>query len=219
MRLIVILMLSIPAGISAQDKPINLLRLLQSKVADSVDRMPRYMCTQTIDRSQYEPDIPNGSTRCGEGPTEGPKTHLTTGDRLRLDVGIGATSEIYSWVGENRFNDRDLLDVVREGAISTGSFAAFLTAIFRTDAADFTSDGETTLNGRPVTKFGFRVPYERSHYLYGSGQHRVVTGYGGTFFVDRQTADLVLDYTHESAPQGDGSLLLLDSAGLRSRAA
>jgi len=168
-----------------------LLRLVQSKVADSVDRMPRYMCTQTIDRSQYEPDIPNSSTRCGEGPTEGLKTHLTTADRLRLDVGIGATSEIYSRVVENRFNDRDLLDVVREGAISTGSFAAFLTAIFRTDAADFTYHRETTLNGRSVAEFGFRVLYKRSHYLYDSGQHRVVTGYGGTFLVDRQTADLV----------------------------
>ena len=55
---------------------------------------------------------------------------MTTSDRLRLDVAMAAAVEMYSWVGEKRFNDRDLLDIVHEGAISNGSFAAFLTANF-----------------------------------------------------------------------------------------
>jgi hypothetical protein len=51
--------------------------------------------------------------------------------------------------------------------------------------------GKTTQDGRIVSEFAFRVPYERSHYSYGEGQDRVITGYDGTFLVDPKTADLV----------------------------
>jgi hypothetical protein len=98
---------------------------------------------------------------------------------------------MYSWVGESRFSDRDLLDIVHEGAISTGSFSAFLTGIFRTEDASFTYNGETTEGGRTLAEFGFRVPHEKSHYLYGSGQYRLVTAYDGTFQVDPKSGDLV----------------------------
>jgi hypothetical protein len=102
-----------------------------------------------------------------------------------------ATTEIYAWAGERRFDDRDLLDMVHEGAISSGSFAAFLSAIFRTDEASFNYNGETTQDGRTLSEFGFRVPYEKSHYKYGKRGYAVITGYDGTFLVDTKTADLV----------------------------
>jgi hypothetical protein len=185
-----LLAFSIATAVRAQQDPMDLLRRVQARIADSLDRLPRYMCTQTIDRTLYEPDAHDGKTACDEGPNPR-STHLTTADRLRLDVAMAAAREMYSWVGESRFNDRDLLDMVHEGAISTGTFAAFLTAIFRSENANFTYDGETTEDGRTLSEFGFRVPYEKSHYYFGEGQHRVVTGYDGTFLVDPKTADLV----------------------------
>jgi len=45
----------------------------------------------------------------------------------------------------------------------------------------FTYNGETVLDGRTLAEFGFRVSYENSHYPFGNGQHRVITGYDGTF--------------------------------------
>jgi hypothetical protein len=104
---------------------------------------------------------------------------------------MAATGEMYSWAGESRFSDRDLLDMVQGGAITTGGFGAFLASIFGSDDASFTYDGETTQNGRTLSEFGFRVPYEKSHYLYGEPPHRVTTGYDGTFLVDARTAELV----------------------------
>lgn len=104
---------------------------------------------------------------------------------------MASAVEMYSWVGESRFSDCDLLDIVHEGAISTGSFAAFLAGIFRTEDASFTYSGETTEKGRTVAEFGFRVPYEMSHYLYGDGKHRTLTGYDGTFLVDSKSGGLV----------------------------
>jgi hypothetical protein len=181
---------SIATAVRAQQDPMELLRQVQARVADSLNRLPRYMCTQTIDRAFYERGAHDRSSTCDEGATRR-STHLTTSDRLHLDVGMAATAEIYAWVGESRFDDGDLLDMVHEGAISSGSFAAFLTAIFSTDDASFTYNGETTSDGRILSDFGFRVPYEKSHYRYGQGYHRAITGYDGTFLVDTKSAELV----------------------------
>jgi hypothetical protein len=77
----------------AQQDPADLLRLVQSKIADTLDRIPRYMCTQTIDRAQYEPHV--YARTCDTDPTQ-PSAHLTTSDRLRLDVALTSTGEVYS---------------------------------------------------------------------------------------------------------------------------
>jgi len=185
-----LLAFSVATSVRAQPDPMDLLRRVEARVADSADRMPRYMCTETIDRATYERDVHDRSSGCDEGPSRR-RTHLTSTDRLRLDVGITAIAEIYAWVGESRFNDRDLLDMVHEGAISTGSFAAYLNAIFRTDDASFTYNGDTTQDGRTLSEFGYRVPYEKSHYRYGLLHHSSITGYDGTFLADTKTADLV----------------------------
>ena len=178
----------IAAVMQAQQDPANLLRLVQSKVADTLDRIPRYMCTQTIDRAQYEPHV--YARTCDIDPTQ-PSAHLTSSDRLRLDVALTSTGEVYSWVGESRFDDRDLLDMVQDGAISTGNFATFLRVIFRTDDANFTYDGDSPENGRVLAEFGFRVPYEKSHYRFGKRPNAVTIGYDGTFLVDVKTGELV----------------------------
>ncbi|HEY6392342.1 MAG TPA: hypothetical protein VIX89_13740 [Bryobacteraceae bacterium] len=190
MRSRLVLAFSIAAGALAQQEPTGLLRQAQARVWDSLDRLPRYMCTQTIDRAFYERDVRDRGTGCDEGPARR-SAHLTTSDRLRLDVGMAANSEIYAWVGESRFDERDLLDIVHEGAISSGSFAAFLKTIFRTDDASFSYNGETTQDGRTLSEFGFRVPYEKSHYRFGQGRQRATTGYDGTFLVDAANAELV----------------------------
>jgi len=185
-----LLALCLAVGVQAQEDPMDLLRRVQTRVADSADRMPRYMCTQTIDRALYERDVHDRKSACDEGPVRR-RAHLTSTDRLRLDVGMTATAEIHAWVGENRFHDRDLLDMVHEGAISTGSFGAYLNAIFRTDDASFTYNGETAQDGRTLSEFGYLVPYEKSHYRYGLMQHSAITGYDGTFLADTKTAELV----------------------------
>ena len=175
--------------LQAQQDPADLLKLVQAQVAASLDRIPRYMCTQTIDRTLYAAE-PGFNADCDPGH-ERPSAQMSSSDRLRLDVAMTSTREMFSWVGESKFNDRDLLDIVHEGSVSTGSFAGFLTAIFRGDIASFTYNGETTQDGRPASEFGFRVPLEKSHFLYGREPHRVITAYDGTFWVDPKSADLI----------------------------
>ena len=105
---------------AAQTPDGHLLERVTRKVLDTVDRLPRFMCTQTIDRSQNEPIPPLQETGCE--PDSHLRPVLTTSDRLRLDVAVGGGHEMYAWVGESHFEDRSLFDLVGNGALSTGSF-------------------------------------------------------------------------------------------------
>src|SRR5882757_4620422 len=72
----------------AQQEPTELLRLVRTKIADSLDRLPRYMCTQTVDRATFAADVnEGGGTACDEGSVRR-STHLISSDRLRLDVAM-----------------------------------------------------------------------------------------------------------------------------------
>jgi hypothetical protein len=181
---------SIAAALRAQEDPADLLLSVRGRIGESLNWLPNYMCTQTIDRYRYLPDVPQPSLACDES-SQHPSTHLTTSDRLRFEVGVKATGEMYGWPGENRFDDRELVDIVTDGAISTGSFTAFLTGIFGNDAATFTYNGDTTEGGLTFSEFGFHVPYEKSHYFVGFGEHHSVTGYDGTFLVNPKSADIM----------------------------
>jgi hypothetical protein len=180
---------SIAATLRAQEDPRDLLVRVRARVEESLNRLPNYMCTQTIDRYRNQPDVPQQSVACDESSGR-PSTHLATSDRLRFEVAVKSTGEMYGWPGENRFDDRELVDIVTDGAISTGTFTAFLTGIFANDAATFTYDGETAENGLTFSEFGFHVPYEKSHYFIGFAERRSATGYDGTFRVNPKTADI-----------------------------
>ena len=134
MRRQLFLLASLVARVMAQPDPSELLLRVREKVLHTVDRLPRYMCTQTIDRSQYEPDRVVYVKDCEDLELSRDtrwKLLRTTADRLRLDVAVAAQREIYSWVGENQFGNRSLLEIVNEGSISTGYFQGFLELVFR----------------------------------------------------------------------------------------
>ena len=120
----------------------------------------------------------------------------SSSDRLRLDVAVSADSEMFSWAGENRFGDRSLADLVGSGATSTGAFASFLGAIFGSNAAKFTYNGDVIVNSQTLAEFGFRVPLEKSGYRVGNKLSRVIVPYDGIFLVDPKTSDLVRLVVH-----------------------
>jgi hypothetical protein len=200
-------------GIAAaqnQDDPKELLLRLRENIMGTVGRLPKYVCTQTVDRTRYEPANPeygtNGRVRrrsCDDTVADARrgswKRSLSSADRLRLDVAVShevasMENEMYSWAGENHFSNRDLFDFVRDGAVSTGSFTSMLTSIFGNSAARFTYNGDSTRGERLLAEFGFHIPREKSQYLYvfgASHRQQVPMAYDGTVFADPETADLV----------------------------
>lgn len=166
--------------------PNALLRQAQEKIVDYLQRMPKYLCTQTIDRVFTQPDHPMRQSGC-EGEPSKRSSVVINRDRLRLDVALASKGEVYSWVGENKFADRDLTEIVGEGAITSGAFAALLTSVFGTRAASFTYVGEQSHAGRKLLEFSYRVPQEKSDYHFGGS----LTGYEGTALIDSANASLV----------------------------
>lgn len=173
----------------AQPSSADLLRRATAKVLETVGRLPKYMCTQTIDRTQLEPVAGTAGRSCE--PPKGKQLRLTTSDRLRFDVAVSAGREMYSWAGEGRFEDGGLFQLVKNGALSTGAFASLLAVVFRDDEAVFSYKGETTEAARRVAEFEFHVPAPSSHYAFSGRDSRVITGYFGSIFVEPATADLV----------------------------
>src|ERR1700733_2749387 len=199
------LFVSLSVALLAQDDPQDLLMRVSQRIRDTVDRLPKYVCTLTIDRAEYQPNSVLPTYSCdslvAEKRAANSKRRPFASDRWRLDAAIGTsheifgtTNEMYSWVGDNRFDNRGLFDLVRQGSISSGSFSTLLVSIFGEDRASFSYDGDLTVDGRLIAEFGFRIPLEKSNYVYLFGRDRsghARAGAEGTFLVDPKTFDLV----------------------------
>jgi hypothetical protein len=103
---------------------------------DPAQRIPNHMCMETITRDWY---VYSGGA--APKPSEallgrrhragvGALIRLSATDRLRLDVALADSREIYSWPGAARFDDREIDEFVPDGAIGAGPFAAALLEVF-----------------------------------------------------------------------------------------
>jgi len=207
-----LLLLSMTVGVQAENNPNDLLMRVSQKIMDSIHRLPKYMCTLTVDRAVYRRSGGSPVSSCNHVETPKKGGHLgrlSASDRLRLDVAIGAShdvsgtsGEMYSWVGENHFDNQGLFDIVRQGAISSGSFSTLLISIFGEDRASFSYSGNITLDGRALAEFAFQVPLEKSNYLYffANNKRAVRTPMEGAILVDPRTFDLVRLTIHRTLP-------------------
>ena len=189
-----LLLCAFAVALKAQpDDPKELLERVRDKLKETIAGLPKYMCTLTVDRVQDDTGLAHRASSCDDlvARRDSARLHLIVSDRLRLDVAIAEGNEIYSWVGEDRFDDRDLFQLVREGPLQTGGFATFLKAIFEGTAATFTYNGDTTANGQTLAEFGFEAPKEKSGYVFGNRRVDAIVGFGGTFLADAQSFDLV----------------------------
>jgi hypothetical protein len=179
-------------SVCAQQDPMQLIVQIRHRVADRMRHIPRYLCTETVDRTTRGPGTFNGRPKAescaklmGAQQNHKSKLKLLTADRLRLDVAIIDHNESYSWVGEDRFQDQSLSEMVRLGATSTGAFGSFLQAIFMSDGATY------KFKARRALEYSFEVPLWRTSYLVANQAVSRLTPYSGVFTVDAETLDLL----------------------------
>jgi len=182
----------------AQQDPMQLLVQIRHRVADRLSHIPRYLCTETVDRTTRAPDpfysrgkVESCASLVAAQQNRKSKMKLLTADRLRLDVAIIDNNESYSWVGEDRFQDQSLSELVRVGSTSTGAFGSFLNAIFMSEGASYEYKGESQRQGRRALEYAFAVPLWRTSYVVANQAVSRRTPYSGTFAVDAQTLDLL----------------------------
>jgi hypothetical protein len=98
---------------------------VREKVSENSRKMTRYMCVETVDRSQF---LAVGRDEgCGATTKRG---RLAQKDRLRLDVTVVNGGESFSRAGARRFESRDVQKLVGNGATVTGEFSGFLLGAF-----------------------------------------------------------------------------------------
>ena len=193
-------------GQPPQTDPMQLLVEARRKIAESTSRMPRYLCTETVERRKSQLGSgANWDKPCSETIAaiagHSKRLQLLSSDRLRLDVAVIDKNEIYSWVGEGRFGDQSLSQLVKMGLTANGSFGSFLTAIFESPATTFSYQGESPANGRPVLKYEFRVGALDSSYHLSNARISQTVPYSGSFTVDPETLDLLkLDIHADDIP-------------------
>jgi hypothetical protein len=184
--------LALAAVASAADPAIEkLFRDAQARILQNTKNVPRYMCVQSISRTQYPPRVPGRQPNCQELIAArrrlGVPANITMRDRLRLDVAVVDGKEMFSWAGAGRF-ETDALDKLVPGGVSgTGSFIGFMASIFGGDAQTVRYTGLAN----DLARFEYEVPLARSHYEYRAEGAMKTTGYSGTFSLDPSDAELM----------------------------
>jgi hypothetical protein len=156
---------------------------------DALARMPNYTCTENITRS------------IGDGTP----LRVRTLERLRLQVAMVGGKELFSWPGAAPFERDDPYDIIGGGTIGTGDFAGFSHAVFGGDATLFTTGEEEVRAEKRTVRYDYIVPRESSGYVLRSGADRAVVDYGGSFWVDPVTEQVLTlkveaDYRRNNIP-------------------
>jgi hypothetical protein len=194
-----------------QDNPVEVLMRLRDRVLQHARQIPNYMCVETVQRDRYEPATGRMPKSCDAllaarklGETS---LRLNATDWLRLDVGLAGDREIYSWAGAPRFEEKEIDEIVPEGAIGTGPFAAMLLSVFQNRDTHFLFDGDRTVDGKRVLAFSFRIAEEDSQYQVKTRRKEwIITAYSGELLVDTKTAELVRLNVHtDPLPDSTGS--------------
>lgn len=194
------------------------LERIRIRVMQDLNRLPNYTCLQTIERSALEP----------------PSKRFELLDLVRLEVALVDRAEVFAWPGSREFLSSKLRDLVPGGAIGNGSFALHARSVFDGRAAEVERVGETKLNNRRAMEYRYKVPRARSKFSLRHGEVEANVGYGGSFFVDPETDELmrlevrandipaqlgipaeeeILDY--QRVKLGEGEFLLPKSSAMR----
>jgi hypothetical protein len=214
------------------------LERARARLQAIADRLQRYVCIETVNRSYYLPVLGNQQFPAASEGLAPDRTELLTDvdwetreleftDRLRLEVSLSQDRELHSWPGATRFDVRDVNQLIRDGPVSTGSFGAHLATTFGSSAVDFQYHGQARVGGRKALEYRYRVPREASRFGLRVAGTWIRLPYEGTIRVDPQTLDLyqleahptelppgseinrlAIAVDYESVRTADGSVLL-----------
>jgi len=151
------------------------LSKIRRRAVENLNRMPNYTCRETIERSVRKP----------------PSKRFQLVDTVRLEVALVKGKEMFGWPGAEKFEEGDIGEMVKGGAIGNGNFANHARSIFASSAPRFTFKGDSTVDGRPAIQWDFRVPQLTSRYMLRVGNADGLAGYHGAFWVDPKTLDLI----------------------------
>lgn len=173
-----VVFLLMAGALCGQTPPLSPQTLMLSKIrlraASNLRGLPNYTCLETIERS-----LRRASSR---------RYELV--DVLRMEVAFVDGKEMFAWPGSDRFDDRDITDIVGGGAIGNGAFALHVHGVFLSGVPTYIHIGDTVLDGKPSLQFNYRVPRLSSGFKIRSRPAEGIVGYEGSFWLDPANLDL-----------------------------
>ncbi len=178
------------AAFAQQPDSGQVLARARSRLAAAAAVIPKYTCTQTVDRSYFHEtrlvarscDAIVANRRAGRD-----RPALAATDRLRFEVEVADGGyEIYAWPGAGRIDNEKVEQMAGGGPLGTGPFGPFLVDIFSNPIVEFQFLGAK----EGLFEYRYRVPLAASHYLVQAGVKFRTTAYDGAFLLDPASAEL-----------------------------
>jgi hypothetical protein len=191
-----LLFLAAAAGAQAAHDPAAVLEQARTRLQAMAQNLQKYVCVETINRSYYQRVAPRKALAAAEPPPAcappppGDPYQLDTTDRVRLEVTVSGGSELHSWPGATRFDERNVDDLIRNGPVSTGSFGAYLNSVFGQPGVAYQYKGEQSVDGKTAFEYSYQVPLAASHFDVKTDAGWRPSAYEGEFRLDPQTYEL-----------------------------
>ena len=150
-------------GMTAQtDAGLDLWVRVREHVRASLAELPNYTCQETMERVINDP---------------GGKIEFR--ERLRLDVLVTASQELFAWPGSTGFTTDPIESRIGTGAIGTGTFAAELHNLFLASTATVKYGGLETRDRQNLYRFDFHTQLLGSQYSLTVKGKSATTAYSG----------------------------------------
>ena len=162
-----------------------LLTRIRRKMAENLGRIPDYTCVETIERS----------TRANRAP------RFQLRDTVRLEVAHVGGKELYSAPGAQKFEEREISELVGGGMTASGDFASHARSVFSNSVPSFTYKGEEEIEGRRTVRYDYYLPINFSGYRLRYGRQAAIVASPGSFWADPQSLEVVrLEVRAEQIP-------------------
>ncbi len=166
-----------------------MLQNIRTKVAEQLAKSRNYTCLQTVDRSYFQSTF---RTRSACDARAANDQNEIMHDRLRLNVAVSDSGEIYSWQGERKFSSAPIDKIVQGGPISSGSFVGFLSNIFITPGIEFTFRGSMKKGNVGTVQFDYKVQKAFSHFRVQDGEGlSAIVPFHGSFAANADSFELI----------------------------
>ena len=162
-------------GMTAQtDAGLDLWVRVRQHVRAGLAELPNYTCQEAMERVINDP--------AGK---------IEFRERLRLDVLVTPSQELFAWPGSTGFTTDPIDSWIGTGAIGNGTFAAELHNLFLASTATVKYGGLETRDRQNLYRFDFHTPLLGSRYRLTVNGKSATTAYSGSFWVNKESLDIV----------------------------
>jgi hypothetical protein len=167
--------LALGQGLAQSSLPPEVIRLAQIKrqMALHLERTSNLACLETINRVTLN--------RTGKQKQS---------DTVRAEVAFLEGREMFSWPGEERFDERNLSEIVGLGTTSSGGFVSLARTIFLNYDTQLRFAGDVESGGRTLHRYDYKVSLLSSGYTLNIAGESGKVPYSGSLWADSKTLDV-----------------------------